>query len=158
MEAQMPKQIMGMGYQQRFQVRRIFAKICRQERLDVLLHSHLSIFSRSLGILRIAFCFSAFLPSGLHNRSLNDSSASTQVCTFFHNGIVDLYGFVRYLERTDGTPAEHVSNGSNLLHLYLSSFHVYDALLHIFLRRSLRLYLGHWVLLGTNGGPTLVFD
>jgi hypothetical protein len=137
MEAQMPKKVMGMGYQQRFQASRFI----RPSLLSCICWAVgcISCFNRlqnlsideSSGILRPSFPFCSFLRSRFLCRAAYDCSSSTEIRLVVYHGVFNIYDVFWHSERASRTPQEYVSVRPNLLYNNLLWFHVDDFVLHI---------------------------
>lgn len=132
MEAQMPKKIMGMGYQQRFQV---------NDANDATAFNH---FCKTYRVLSMAcFFYAGLLWFALFIRSLfrlgilcwnsDNGSPSTQIFLELFHGFVDVYEFVWYFEGTDGAFAKHVSTRSHAIYYNLPWLFVLYSVLYVFL-------------------------
>ena len=98
MEAQMPKKIMGMGYQQRFQASRFIVcwAVCCISCFNRL--QNVSI-DESSGILRPSFSFCSFLRSRLLCRVAYDCSSSAEIRLVVYHGIFNIYDVFWHSER-----------------------------------------------------------
>ena len=105
MEAQMPKKILGMGYQQRFKVRTFFA-YCLEEtegKYSTCLQSHFSSTTKSLcccafllndkkGVLCIIIFISTVFCFSLLCGITNDSIKATKICFKLYLWKFDIHG------------------------------------------------------------------
>jgi hypothetical protein len=93
MEAQMPKKILGMGYQQRF-------KVSRSLVWNNNFASSVSDQLYCLGILCVAVSVGALLCVGIFCWVTHDCVETTKVCVILHLRVHDIYGELWNYERS----------------------------------------------------------
>jgi hypothetical protein len=115
MENQMPKQILGMSYQQRFKVRLWkFIMFVISRVLPTSLVATLLAFT---GFLCVNIPFGTVFWLGFLRRNAHDSCSTAKIRTFFYLWIADIHGQLRNHERPSRTTDEHVSTGSTCFHI-----------------------------------------
>jgi len=147
MEASMPRKILGMGYQQRFQVRSCsyFLMKCRDsfvgeefgnaKRTPMILISH-SIFLSFPGLLRSSFSIYTVFCIGILCRLADHRAETAKVCSLLYMRFLDIYGLVWNSQGTGGTFEIDVYSGSNVLHHYLFWKYASDLVSYFHQRRD----------------------
>lgn len=171
MEAQMPKKIMGMGYQQRFQVcyiETIFYITYRSQEESCLsllqtifpLHRNPRWHSRGYNVLGLLWPFAYFgalFRSGLLCGHVHDCHATTKICPFLYDGFPYLYGQFWHPQGTRWTHQGLVRAGSHRIYSRLPWQHVHDTLFYIPIRRLRGIRLGPCCLGGSINRLVVVF-
>ena len=164
MEASMPKKIMGMNYQQRFQV---FGGL-------LLISALFFVLAFAVGLPMIAmrpqkFALS-FVRRYIHNADdivvvVNTATMAPFSHSMFSHlspshtdlWVLDLYGKLWHSQRPYGTPPGHVRPRSTALYRNLPRFHVHDSLLYLSIRRHYGLRPGYSVQWHATRGFGVVF-
>ena len=161
MEAQMPKKILGMGYQQRFKVgsESVALALTQANRVSQCHSSCISLeilSFPSLGVLCstvsfcLVFCFSFF--RGL----AHDGSQASKICPLFYLWKHYFHGKLWHSEGTDGASSKYVYSRSNVLYHYLFWFHVHDLLPDLYQGRYHGLCTRNGCFSSTAASPALV--
>lgn len=139
MEAQMPKKVLGMGYQQRFKVNTVqwdllflcvFVHSCSRTTSDTVSLT-LFLVSCITGLYGPIAPLSSLFRPRIWSRNAHDHYAPTKVCHFVHDGIPHVHGKFCHFEGTQGTHPRHVRGRSHVLHDNLCRQYAGDAVLYV---------------------------